>query len=64
MSRADKAIGEVNVLLRAQSGRFADDEISTVQSILMAVVVEKSNAQVGEVCSKGENQSQHARSPF
>jgi hypothetical protein len=42
----------------AKEEGFTDDEISTVQAIVMAVAAGKVNAQVREVRSKTENQSQ------
>jgi len=48
----------------AKEAGLTDNEISTVQSIVMAVAAGKINAQVRKVRSKAENQSQHARSPF
>ncbi len=42
----------------AKEEGLTDDEISTVQSIVMAVAAGKVNAQVREVRSKAENQSQ------
>ncbi len=42
----------------AKEEGLTDDEINTVQSIVMAVAAGKVNAQVREVRSKAENQSQ------
>jgi len=42
----------------AKEEGLSDDEISTVQAIVMAVAVGKVNVQVREVRSKTENQSQ------
>ncbi len=42
----------------AKEEGLTDDEINTVQSIVMAVAAGKVNSQVREVRSKAENQSQ------
>jgi hypothetical protein len=50
-----------NYLGVAKEEGLTDDEIKTVQSIVMAVAAGKINAQVREVRSKAENQSQRGK---